>query len=74
MRPLLTNSSKQYRTEIVICSRIKDYEILSTRLQLQGAISIQALTLEQINQYLEQAGNQLEAVKALLQEDTELQS
>jgi len=42
-------------------------------LQLQGAISIQALTLEQINQYLEQAGNQLEAVKALLQEDTELQ-
>lgn len=61
------------QTEIVVCSRIKDYEVLSTRLQLQGAIYIQPLTLEQINHYLEQAGNQLEAVKTLLKQDTLLQ-
>ncbi len=61
------------QTEIVVCSRIRDYEALATPLRLQGAICIQSLTLEQINQYLEQAGDQLEAVKTLLQEDTTLQ-
>lgn len=61
------------QTEIVICSRIKDYEALATRLRLQGAICIQLLTPKQINQYLEQAGEQLAAVKTLLQEDTTLQ-
>ena len=60
-------------TEIVLCSRIRDYEGLSNRLKLQGAICIQPLTPEQINQYLESAGKQLEAVKTLLQEDTTLQ-
>jgi predicted NACHT family NTPase len=55
------------QTEIVVCSRIRDYESLSARLKLQGAICIQSLTLEQINQYLERAGEQLEAVKTLLQ-------
>jgi Fe-S cluster biosynthesis and repair protein YggX len=61
------------QTEMVVCSRIRDYEALSVRLKLQGAICIQSLTPEQINQYLERAGDQLEAVKTLLQEDTALQ-
>jgi hypothetical protein len=60
-------------TQMVVCSRIRDYEALSTRLKLQGAICIQSLTPEQINQYLEKAGEQLQAVKTLLQEDTALQ-
>jgi len=61
------------QTDVVICSRIKDYEALSTRLQLRGAIFIHSLTPDQINQYLEGAGEQLKAVKILLREDTALQ-
>ncbi|MEA5503267.1 NACHT domain-containing protein [Halotia wernerae UHCC 0503] len=59
--------------EIVVTSRIRDYEALSERLQLQAAICIQSLTFQQVNQYLDRAGEQLEAVKTLLQEDTTLQ-
>jgi energy-coupling factor transporter ATP-binding protein EcfA2 len=61
------------QTEIVVCSRIRDYQALSTYLKFQSAICIQSLTLEQINQYLDRTDNQLEAVKTLLQEDTALQ-
>jgi hypothetical protein len=61
------------QTEIVVCSRIKDYEALSARLRLQGAICIQPLTIEQIDQYLNRAGSQLEAVKNLLHADKTLQ-
>jgi adenylate kinase family enzyme len=60
------------QTEMVVCSRIADYEVLS-RLQLRGAIKILSLTPEQVNQYLDTAGEQLEAVKTLLNEDTDLQ-
>ncbi len=61
------------QTEMVVCSRIQEYEDLSTRLQLQGAICVQSLTDEQIQQYLNSAGNQLEALRRLLQQDTVLQ-
>ncbi|WGV23996.1 NACHT domain-containing protein [Halotia branconii] len=59
--------------EIVVTSRIHDYEALSERLQLQAAICIQSLTSQQVDQYLDRAGEQLEAVKTLLQQDTTLQ-
>ncbi|MCC5604988.1 NACHT domain-containing protein [Nostoc favosum] len=61
------------QTEMVVCSRIVDYEVLSKRLQLRGAICIRSLTTEQVNQYLDAAGEQLRAVKTLLTEDTVLQ-
>lgn len=61
------------QTQIVVSSRIGDYEALSNRLRLDGAICIQSLTLEQVNQYLDKAGTQLEIVKTLLEEDTALQ-
>jgi Fe-S cluster biosynthesis and repair protein YggX len=64
---------EQGQTEIMVCSRLRDYEALPARLKLQGAICIQSLTPDQINDYLERAGDQLEAVKTLLQEDTALQ-
>ncbi|NEU71361.1 NACHT domain-containing protein [Hassallia byssoidea VB512170] len=64
---------KHGQTEIVVCSRIQDYNALSTRLQLQGAICVQSLTDEQIKQYLNSAGNQLEALRTLLEKDTALQ-
>ncbi|MGK7957720.1 MAG: NACHT domain-containing NTPase [Crocosphaera sp.] len=61
------------QTEIVICSRIKEYEAISTKLTLRGAIFIHALTPEQVNQYLEQVGEPIKAVKILLKEDIVLQ-
>ncbi|MGK7906382.1 MAG: NACHT domain-containing protein [Synechococcus sp.] len=61
------------QTEMVVCSRIADYEILSTRLELRGSIFIRPLTSEQVNRYLDRAGEQLEAVKTLLTEDTALE-
>lgn len=61
------------QAQIVVCSRICDYEALSNRLRLDGAIRIQSLTLEQVNQYLDKAGAQLETLKMLIQEDTALQ-
>ena len=61
------------QTEMVICSRIKDYESLTVRLRLQGAILIKSLTTEQVNQYLDIAGKRLAAVRTLLHEDTTLQ-
>jgi|GEM_PF-348210 len=60
-------------TEIVVCSRVKDYESLSNRLAIQRGVCIQSLTSEQINDYLDRAGNQLQAVKSLLETDTALQ-
>lgn len=61
------------QTEMVVCSRIADYKILATRLELRGAIYIRSLTPKQVNQYLDKAGEHLGAVKTLLTEDTALQ-
>lgn len=60
-------------TEITICCRIRDYQVLTERLTLRSAICIQPLTPEQINSYFEQAGEQLSALKTVLQHDGELQ-
>lgn len=61
------------QTEIIVCSRIKDYETLSNRLHVQGAIFVQPLTREQIENYLDRAGTELLGVKAALQNDPVLQ-
>lgn len=61
------------QTETVVCSRIKDYLALPERLQLRSALYLQPLTTEQIHQYLDEAGSQLEAIKTLLKEDAALQ-
>jgi hypothetical protein len=58
-------------TEIVVCSRIRDYEILSERLKLRSAIYVQPLTSEQIYQFLMRAGESLSALKTLLQHNGE---
>lgn len=60
-------------TEVVVCSRITEYEALSVHLQLRGAIFLRSLTPDQINQYLDKVGHELQAVKTLLKEDNELQ-
>ena len=61
------------QTETVVCSRIKDYEALSTRLQFQSAIYLQPLTLPQIDRYLSTAGAKLAALNTALHTSTTLQ-
>ena len=58
---------------VVLCSRKAEYEAQSTRVTLSKAVVIQPLTSQQIDDYLTQAGQQLEAVRSLLHEDQELQ-
>ncbi|MEL7038629.1 MAG: protein kinase [Cyanobacteria bacterium J06592_8] len=60
-------------TEIVVCSRIQDYQDLSTRLNLQAAICLQPLTLDQIHQYFQEAGAELSVIRTALIEDKTLQ-
>jgi NACHT domain len=60
-------------TEIVICCRIGDYQMLQDRLTLRSAICLQPLTVAQIDLYFEQAGDRLSALKAVLPQDAELQ-
>lgn len=66
-------SQERGQTEIVVCCRIKDYEVLSQRLRFQGSIFIQPLTSEQIMDYLDQAGSALAGVKTALQTNFVLQ-
>ncbi len=61
------------QTEIVVCSRIKDYEDLSSRLIFQGAIYIQPLSETQIEKYLESGGEKLKGLKIALKKDQTLQ-
>ena len=65
---------KHLETEVIVCSRIHDYNSISEKFQFQAAIYIQPLTKEQIYSYLQQGGEQLAAVKELLEEDEKLLS
>lgn len=60
------------QTEIVVCSRMKDYEALAQRLQFQGAIFIQPLDETQVFAYFDRLGAELEGVREILTTDTEL--
>lgn len=66
--------SENIKTEVIVCSRIEDYNTLSERFEFQAAIYIQPLAREQINRYLQLGGEQLAAVKTLLREDENLLS
>ncbi|QUY44780.1 NACHT domain-containing protein [Acaryochloris marina] len=62
------------RTEMVVCSRVYDYESLSKKLSLQNAIYVQPLQPQQIDDYLEQVGAPLAALRAVISEDSEIQT
>jgi class 3 adenylate cyclase len=57
---------------LVVCSRLDEYEALSRRLKLRGAIVIQNLTRAEVDQYLHEAGHALAGVRAVLDEDEQL--
>jgi len=60
---------QEYGSEIVVTSRIKDYEALSNCLNFQSAVYLRSLTLEQISHSLEGADSYLEGLRALLLKD-----
>jgi eukaryotic-like serine/threonine-protein kinase len=59
-------------TQIAVCCRISDYEALRSKLKLESAIYLQPLKPEQINQYLEALGPEMEHVRAAILNDPDL--
>jgi len=64
---------QEYGSELVVCSRIKDYNALSNRLNFQSAVDIRSLTLEQVSHYLDSVSSNFTGLRALVKEDTALQ-
>ena len=64
---------KEHLVPLVVCSRFADYQALTTRLRLQGAVLLQPLTPQQVDEYLRGAGMALSAVRETLQHDPTLQ-
>jgi DNA polymerase III delta prime subunit len=58
---------------LVVCSRREEYIKLPNRLKVNGAISLQPLTLEKIDSYLEKAGSKLEALRTVIKNNTYFQ-
>ncbi|MEO1439145.1 MAG: protein kinase [Chloroflexota bacterium] len=58
--------------DVVVCSRIGDYEMLDTQLIMNGAVIIQPLNRAQVEGYFERMGNKLEPIVQLLHEDEAL--
>lgn len=59
---------------LTVCSRFKEYTALHVRLGFYRAIYIQPLTSEQVEEYLERAGEVLASLRATLQSDEALRS
>jgi DNA polymerase III delta prime subunit len=57
---------------VVVCSRSDDYLALKPRLLLDSAVVVQPLTQQQIDEYLSNAGSQLEGVRVALNDDLAL--
>jgi eukaryotic-like serine/threonine-protein kinase len=54
-------------TEVIVCSRIKDYDRLTHRLNFQRAIHLRSLTQPQIDQYLTRLQTDLTGLRSLTQ-------
>jgi DNA polymerase III delta prime subunit len=54
---------------MAVCSRVTDYEALTQRLHLPGAVLIQLLTKVEIRQYLWRAGDSLVGLQSAFQTD-----
>jgi hypothetical protein len=61
------------QTEVAVCSRVRDYEVLRERLQLSSALCLQPLSSEQVYQSLDNVGGPLAGLKTLLKRDAELE-
>lgn len=69
----ITNFCQNYQINgIAVSSRPEEYDALTVKLKLEGAILLEPLTKAQIETYLEEAGEALAPVRAALQEDAQL--
>ncbi|MFF4196070.1 hypothetical protein [Nonomuraea sp. NPDC001831] len=57
---------------VVVTCRSGEYEGLDTRLRLEGAVRIEALTIEEVRAYAEAGDERFEALRALLRRDSDL--
>jgi len=57
-------------TPLVVCCRSEEYEALTTHLDLEGAVSLQPLTEEQVDDYLDRMGQELAALRTALKDDS----
>nr|RNJ71058.1 MAG: TIR domain-containing protein [Leptolyngbya sp. IPPAS B-1204] len=69
----LNTFQQQQGSEMVVTSRIRDYEALSQRLNFQDAVGLTPLTSAQIQHYLNSAGSKLAGLNSLMQTDPALQ-
>jgi energy-coupling factor transporter ATP-binding protein EcfA2 len=69
----INNFRQENLVSLVVCSRSEEYEALATKLRLQGAVCLQPLTPQQVDQYLAGAGLEFQAVRGTLQHDTTFQ-
>ena len=68
------NEINVYRGEhdqvpLVVCSRSKEYFSQTTRIRLRTAVTVQPLTVQQIDDFLESTGEQLTALRTVLHQD-----
>lgn len=59
---------------LAVCSRMSEYTALPVRLKLHGAIRLNALTREQVDEFLSSLGSDLESLRATLKEDAALEA
>lgn len=69
VRAIRDFGSTHQATEMVVCSRIKDYEALVERLLLSSVICIQPLSKKQLLDFLENADDSLSGLKTVIKED-----
>jgi energy-coupling factor transporter ATP-binding protein EcfA2 len=60
---------RELSAEMVVCSRTEDYEKLTSKLELQSAVSIKPLNSHQIDHFLQEFGNKAENIRRILTED-----
>lgn len=58
--------------DLIVCSRTADYDALTTRLLLNGAVVLQPLNDTAISEYISQLGPEMGTVRTMLAEDADL--
>ena len=64
---------QEHLVPLVICSRIADYEVLSTQLRVQSSVQLQPLSPSQITAYLERIGLEQSGLFTVIGSNEQLQ-
>jgi NACHT domain len=73
-RNACVDAINRYRHEhgfvpVAVCCRVKDYDSIGQKLELDGAVAIRPLTRADVDDYLQQLGQPLEGVRQMLVRD-----